>query len=173
MTFKGQNDTDQWESRAIYRGKLILWDKNWDSYHVWEKSKVWETKNGLFHRTAPSCIRRLLFKLGEAWGIRESTARPRISDIASSLRLPDEIDITIISALSPHRPTFKEKCHPFHTFQCSIMQAGRQASSIQRYRRSFFSLFTRQTPAREAPLQRYKLDLAPVCASSQMLCVAA
>lgn len=111
------------------------------------KSKVCQThtqKNGLFHRTASSCIRRLLFTLGEARGIHGFSPRPRISDISSSLCLSDEIDITIISALSPHRPIFK--CRPFHTSQWSIMQAGRQAGNIQRYRSSSFSLSTRQTP---------------------------
>lgn len=140
------------------------------------KSKVWETpgKNGLFHRTASSCIRRLPFTLGEARGIHGFSPRPRISDISSSLCLSDEIDITIISALSPHRPIFK--CRPFHTSQWSIMQAGGRAGgwATSRGIEALPSLSSPgKPPACEAPLQRCKLDLAPVRASSQMLRVAA
>lgn len=117
------------------------------------KVKSVKQKNGLFHRTAPSCVRRLLFKLGEAWGIREFTARPRISDISSSLRLSDGIDITIILALSPHRPTFKEKCHPFHTFQWRIMQAVRQAGR-QAASRGIEALSSLSSPGKPQPVKR-------------------
>lgn len=54
----------------------------------------------------------------------------------------------------------------------SSRQAGRQAAS-QGIEAAFCSLLTQQPPSCEAPLGRYKLDLARILASSQMLCVAA
>lgn len=44
MTFKGQTGIDQWESRAIYLGTLVLGEKNWKTNRVLEKNKVHKTE---------------------------------------------------------------------------------------------------------------------------------
>lgn len=106
---------------------------------------------------------------GHTLGDSEIFVRPLLHQgFPRDISLCDSIDITIISALSPCRPIVKEKCHPFR-FSHGTHQAGRQAAS-----QALLSLHpATPPPSCEAPLERYKLDLARILASSQMLCVAA